>query len=278
MNLQRIVRLVIVLMLVASIETQALHNQYDNCCEEVCNYLIPCDFSVQVHAGVNPIIWAQRNDDCCINGAELPSFRHLFKLPWIVGGKFGYNLTPCAEIYVEGNYTQAKGKKCDGFIVNCPQSVNGTTTINSELHKYKAFAFYGGARYYFGSDCLNQCSCFIGRAAFFIGMQVGFVHHKKLDVTLSATSLVGNVSPFIKTIFLKNNTISAGGNFGLDLAFNDCFSLVFTVEVIGNGATKNCPILCLDTPLPGINANTIVVGRYGTEIWIPITLGLKYNF
>lgn len=250
----------------------------NDCCEYSCDYLAPCAFSVQAHGGVNPIIWAQRNDDCCIDGATLPSFHHLFKTPWIVGGKIGYNVTGCTEIYIEGNYTQSKGKTCSGFIVTCPQSVNGTSTISSEMHKYKAAAFYGGARYYFGSNCLSACSCFIDRAAFFIGMQVGFVHHKNVDVTLSATSGVGNTSPFDKTLFLKNNTISAGGNFGLDLAFNDCFSLVLTVEVIGNGAAKNCPILCLDTPLPGINANTIVVGRYGTEIWIPITAGLKYTF
>lgn len=249
-------------------------NQSDDCC----NYLMPCGFSLQVQGGVNPIIWANRSDECCINDAELPSFHHLFKTPWVVGGKIGYNLTGCSEIYVEGLYTQAKGKVCNGVTVTCPEIINGTATISSEMGKYKAFAFYGGTRYYFGINCLNECSCFIDRAAFFIGMQVGFVHHKRVDVTLASTSLVGNSGPLTRAMFLKNNTISAGGNFGLDLAFNDCFSLVFTVEVIGNGAAKNCPIACLDNPIPGINANTIVTGRYGTEIWIPITAGLKYTF
>lgn len=272
MVLKQIAKCAIFFAILINVTLKA-HDRSDDCC----NYLVPCDYSIQFQGGVNPIVWTHRSDDCCIDGAELPSFHHLFKLPWVVGGKFGYNITGCSEIYLEGIYTQAKGKLCDGITVTCPQSVNGTATITSELSKYKAFALYAGTRYYFGNNCLSQCSC-LDRAAFFIGMQVGFVHHKRIDVTLNSTSLVGDSGPFTRTMFLKNNTISAGGNFGVDLAFNDCFALVFTVEVIGNGAAQNCPISCLDNPLPGINANTIVTGRYGTEIWIPITAGLKYTF
>lgn len=276
MNIKQTIRCAILLVLMSPLVAIASQTYNDDCCD-TCNYLLPCAWNIEVFGGVNPIQWLNRNDDCCIDGALLPKFRHLFKIPWIVGGRLGYNLTECTEVYIEGDYTQANGKTCNGTTVVCSQSVNGTTILNSQLNKYKAFAVYGGARYYWGMNCLSQCSC-INRAAFFIGMQVGFVHHKRIDITLSATNPLGNTSPFTRTIFLKNNVISAGGNFGVDFAFNDCFGFVFTVAVLGNGASKNCPVLCLDTPLPGINANTIAVGRFGTELWIPITLGFKYTF
>jgi hypothetical protein len=274
MNIKQTIRFALLLIAMAHMQTTALIN--NDCCE-TCNYLLPCAWSLEVHGGVNPIQWLNRNDSCCIDGAFLPKFRSLFKIPWIVGGKVGYNLTECTEIYIEGDYTQAKGKTCNGQTIVCPQSVNGTSILNSQVNKYKAFGIWGGARYYWGFDCFNQCSC-LERAAFFIGMQVGFVHHRRIDVTLALTNPLGDTPAFTNTIFLKSNVISAGGNFGFDLAVNNCFSLVFTVAVLGNGATKNCPVICLDTPLPGINASTIVVGRFGTELWIPITLGLKYTF
>jgi hypothetical protein len=272
MNMKQTIRFAILLLFTMNI--QAASQETNNDCCNLCNYLLPCAWTVEVHGGVNPIQWLDRNDACCINGVILPKFRHLFKIPWIVGGKIGYNLTECTEIYIEGDYTQARGKTCNDITVTCPTS---TSIFTSTLNKYKAYGIYGGARYYFGFNCLNQCSC-IERAAFFIGLQVGFVHHKEIDVTLSATNPAGNTAPFTNTIFLKNYTISAGGNVGVDFAFNDCFALVFTVAILGNGPAKNCPITCLATPLPGIDANMIVTGRFGTELWIPITAGFKYSF
>lgn len=280
MQLKRIIAFAFVLAC-STFQVQASRYESDECCSSwCCDYLAPCDWSIQVQGGVNPIVWTHRNDECCINGAELPSFFHTQNVPWIVGGKLGYNLSECVEVYVEGDYTQANGKHCESFTVDCSQSVNGTSSFVSKVGKYKAFGVWGGARYYFGSNYLNFCSCFIERAAFFIGMQVGFVHHHSLGVALTATNVnTGAVTgPFETTMFLKGNTISAGGNVGIDFAVNDCFSVVFTVEFLGNGAAKNCPISCLPNPLPGNNSNTISVGRYGTEIWFPITGGLKYNF
>lgn len=270
MQLKRI--LILAMLLISSAGELIASN---DCCESACDYLAPCGWSVQVQGGVNPIVWAKRDNSFWVDGLGLPSFLHLFKIPWIVGGKVGYNLNGCTEIYVEGDYTQARGKHRT-FSATSP--LNGLTNFVAELSKYKAYGVWGGARYYFGLDCLSDCSCFIDRAAFFIGLQVGFVHHNQLDVALTSTTAVGYVTgPVFYQVFFKNYTISAGGNVGVDFAVNDCFSVVFTAEFLGNGASRSCPVGCSGTPLAGLYSEPVNVG-FDTELWFPVTLGLKYNF
>jgi hypothetical protein len=241
---------------------------------QACGPLDPCTFSLQVHGGVLPIVWSGRHNDW-VNEVELPSFRHLFKEPWTIGGKIGYNWAEWVEVYVEVDYASAHGKECITFEVTCPSSVNGNATISESLSKYSAVGLYGGSRFYWNS-CWQSCG--FDRASFFLGTKVGFLYHKQIDVAISATSSAGNSVPVVVPMFFRTNTVSAGLNLGMEWDLWCNFSLVLTGEVVANGGLRENPIICLGTPIPGINAMTALVGGFSTEVWFPITLGLKYTF
>ena len=238
-------------------------------CAEPCERA--CSFNVELHGGVVPIIWAGRGSDCTNQGDRLPSFHDLFKIPFIVGGKVGWNWNECSEIFVQVDYVQAHGR-CGSFSINCPSSVNGNAVIASGVGKYTAIGFWVGSRYYFNLDCVCRA------LSFFAGLQVGFVQHRQIDISLSATSNVGTAPVSCHPMFLRTTTISGGANFGLDLCLTPCLSLVLTGAVLGNGAIRNYPVICLETPLPGINSATVLVGRFQTELWFPLTLGLKFTY
>ncbi len=245
-------------------------------CDLCDDILSPCRFSVQANAGVLPIVWLDRHDEAL--AAELPSYFGVYQVPFIVGGKIGYNLTSCIEVYGEVEYARAKGKSCISFNVNCSGVTGGSATIATNLSPYSAVGAWAGARYYFGFDRVDRWFCWCKKTSFFAGLQVGFVHHDQVDVTIASTSAQGNSGPMVSPLLLKTNSVSAGGNFGFDVAINDCFSFVFTFELLANGATKNYPVICLCNPVPGINSSTALVGRFGTELWLPVLFGFKYTF
>lgn len=237
--------------------------------EECGTPLRECAFSIQVHAGPSPIIWVGRKD-ISLSGGPLPNYFEVFNLPFFIGGKVGFNVTDYFEAYVEGDYLQGSGR-CSTWSVNCPSSTI-TATLATKLSKYSAGVFYIGSRYYF--DCCRICR----PLSFFAGLQVGVVTHRQTDIEITAASSVGTLVPQINPYFLQTTSISAGGNLGFDLCLSCNLSFVVTLEIIGNGAIRNYPVICLGTGLPGVNASTALVGRFQSEIWFPILFGLKYTF
>ena len=197
-------------------------------------YLKPHGWSLQAQGGVNPIIWGNRDDSFWVDGNRLPSFLGLFQVPWIVGGKVGYNVNSYSEIYIEGDYTQAHGK-ADTITANHP--LNGPSTFVAKPSTYSAYAVYGGDRYYFGNFLSDSSSC---RASVFVGLKVGFVHHNAVHLKITENSESGVVyGPFEYQMLYRDFTISAGGNLGLDVAVMDCLSVVLTLEALGNGPARS---------------------------------------
>ena len=214
----------------ASTQTNA-YTDDSNCCQTSC-YECGCNplycgaWSLQVQGGVAPIIWKHRGEldlvSCASNDAnpifaltsELPKFNKLFKTPWIVGGKVGYDFTDNVEVYVEFNYLQAKQKDVANAtfpILNVPNQ-----TLVFAFHKYKLFDAYAGARYYWDRWC--------DRVAFFLGGQVGLTAHRhtKADITLNGTPVI--LLPTINSAacpragitnsdnnFFRSNTVISGG-------------------------------------------------------------------
>jgi hypothetical protein len=270
-----------------------ISDQYcDNSCE--------CCFNVQVQAGIAPIIWTRRGDfsaiSCnaslgCPNSTigpvvplfEMPRFNNLFKLPWTVGGIIGYMIDDCTEVYIEANYRQAKAK--DNFTrqtsITLPLFVAQPQFVFSSLSKYRIYDFYVGARSYF-DPCWCEC------ASFFIGGQVGLVHHKEVDFKLTTSSLTNTCAaaftsnPFI--LFGKHTNFAGGANIGLEYCVCGCLSLVLAAEFIATcgpcGSATNIAFAgCVaDQVLPELRPLGFIVGGSGTEVFFPITLGLKFDF
>jgi hypothetical protein len=282
-------------------KSQADYNQdccpvKEECCQEDtgCGNPLRCgSVDFQIQAGVAPTLWRDRGNFSAItcNGLaipdfgrttvdlfKLPKFNKLFHVPWIVGGHIGYAITNNFETYVEFNYRQAKARDFTLLNVTIPNDV-----INIDIHpqsRYRVFDVYLGARYYW-----DLCWCY--DVAFFLGGKFGLVHHKQVNFTFNfvsvncppAQALAASCAP----LFLRNTTPAGGLNIGFEWCLGCNFSAVLTAEVVATCGPKGSLISginfnCTNPMLPTIFPTNLIVGHIGSEIFFPITLGLKYSF
>lgn len=268
-----------------------------DCCDQVydCGDPLNCgSVNLLFHAGVAPTLWRDRGNfsaiSCnalaavpntgtnIINFFELPKFSKLFHVPWYVGGQIGYAVTDCFEFYFEANYRQASHKH--QFEVVGIEIPNDTVTVLLNLrNKYQAFDAYVGARYYWGRWWCD-------RIAFFLGGKFGLVHHKSVcfDYTITSTFCPAE-APLASTsrvpLFFKNTVPASGLNFGFDWCVGCGWSVVLMGEVVATCGPKsngNIPIAANCSQLSSIMPSNLIVGGTGTELFFPVTLGLKYSF
>jgi hypothetical protein len=279
----------------------------DNCAKPVayaadscCLPFFDCGcWSAQFQAGIAPIVWVNRGSfqivSCLISGNncqiptcgpiipifEMPKFSDLYHLPWTVGGAFGYAITECSEVYIEGNYRAANSKCFEiGPNINVGTFIAQTNFSFNQVSKYSLYDLYIGVRTY--SD-LCWCDALTG----FWGFQVGLIHHKSVRANIT-TSSDSNAcaAPFTATcveLFPRHTAFAGGANIGFEYCFGCGFSLVFTAEIIatcGPNGNQNVPFngCTADIVLPEIRPTNFIIGGIGTEMLFPFTLGLKYSF
>lgn len=267
-------------------------NAYDSsgdCCRPTCCYECSCNplycgaWDVQVHAGVEPIVWTDRDNislvQCTATPAanpinilfEIPKFSKFHKTPWVLGGQLGYHHSDNVRLYVEFDYVQAS-RKNDVEI----QTFNASNSFVFNLQKYRLFEAYVGARYYWDRWC--------DRVSFYLGLKAGLVHHKRSHYSATITPPAPAVLFADDVTLFRSKTLPSGGiDFGFDICFCGCWSLVIGGGVIAscgpdsenlnftssNGCTVN-------TTVPGVNA--LLVGHIGTELRFPVTVGVRYSF
>ena len=273
------------MMLVAMLggSAQAGHQEdgYANggdCCtrqyECGCNPLYCGAWDLQIQGGVAPIIWRNRGDtfgvSCALSPSapllplfQLPKFNKFFKTPWIVGGQVGFHWSDNTRVYVEFNYSQAKGKS-DVTVASAGATAALVSVFNPT--KYKVFDAYVGARYYWDRWC--------DRLSFFLGGKVGITHHKRIETDLSAT--LGSVnSAFTFEAFNSNTVVAGGGNIGLDYCICGNWSLVLTGEVVASCGPRAA---VFNVVTPTIGVTNLIIGGIGTELRFPVTLAVRYSF
>lgn len=272
--------------------------EYNDCCQPACcEPVYDCgdplncgSVNFWLRAGVAPTVWHDRgnfslvscnalsipdfNSDI-VNVFELPKFKHFFKTPWIIGGQIGYAVTDCLEFYIEANYRKASHRRFELEGIAIP---NDRVNILFNFHDgYRAADFYVGARYYWGR-------CFCDRLAWFLGGQFGFVHRQAVDFDFTITSTFCSASNALRgtsQFFKRHNSPAAGVNFGLDWCWGCGWSFMFLTEIVatcGPKSNDNIHIASNCSQLPSLLPSNIIVGHIGTEIFFPITFGIKYSF
>ena len=286
----------------ASCSNSAFGRNSDDCCPEqqCCDQVYDCGnplncgaIDFQIQAGVAPTLWTNRGifsaiscnalsipnfNQSIIPLFKMPRFNKLFKTPWIIGGHIGYALTNDFETYIEFNYRQASGRNFTRFGVKA--TPNDTVTFNIHPSRYKVFDVYLGARYYWGINC--GCYDF----AVFFGGKFGMLHRKQVNATINVTSTAcPSEAPLALTcvpFFYRSNSVAAGANVGFEWCLGCNFSAVFTAEAVATcGPRSNSNIANINpcaTILPNFSPTNLVVGGIGTEVFFPITVGLKYSF
>jgi hypothetical protein len=183
------------------------------------------------------------------------------------------------EIYAELNYRQSHART---FTLNSLVIPN-VDTISFAIkpqNNYRIVDAYFGARYYWRT-------CWCDDIQLFLGTKIGFVHHSKVNFIFTTASLVvPPPTPFISSslpLFFSNNVPAIGINGGI-VYDCECISFVLTAELIGCCGPKSNPNIPFDFLRqsifinPILAPNSFIVGLIGTEIAIPITVGLKYKF
>lgn len=271
------------LFLLLTFYTSNIRADYDSMAEECCRtscYECSCEplycgsWGVQIDGGVRPIIWHGRGDFFSlvnangVNGttilADIPKFHSLYRTPWQIGGQLSYAVTTHINVFAEVNYAQASRKHKSGILVP-------STNLFLDLSKYKLVDAYVGVRYYSNRWC--------DRTAFFIGGQIGLIHHKSVDFLSSLTGVC--CCGFLGQDFFKSRTSIAGGvNFGIDICFRGNWSFVITGAVIASNGPRSVGSIVL-SPSDSANLNgatSLILDKVSTELAFPVTFGIKYNF
>ena len=250
-------------------------------CEYSCNplYCGACD--IQVHAGVAPLLWVNREEFSLVNCPlsatnpifalfDIPKFNTFFHIPWTVGGQVGYAWSDALRFYMELNYVQSGSKDTNALVTTNP-AITPVQTFTFLLQKYRLFDAYLGIRYYWDRWC--------DRVSFFVGGKIGMTHHQKVNVSVTVTpptpALV--LLPTDTNFFRSNTVVSSGINLGLDICLYCNWSLVITGEVVAScGPSSNGNTVI--SPTLEVNPTNFLIGHIGTELRFPITAGIRYSF
>lgn len=270
------------LLMLATGNTIHAYQEFNNdaCCvsnyyECSCEPLYCGAWGVQIDGGVRPIIWRSRDDFFSLQNAggveavtafaDLPKFSSLYHTPWQIGGQLSYAIGTNYNVFAEVHYAQAKPK-------NTSVGLAVTDDLYLNLSKYKLIDAYVGARYYTNRWC--------NKVAFFIGGQIGLVHHRAIDFNSSLTGL-GCCSFSPEPFFSGNTSIAGGLNYGLDICYCGNWSFVITGEIIASHGPRTIGTLILSgsdaANLDGAT-NLLLADRVKSEIAFPVTFGIKYNF
>lgn len=253
-------------------------------------------FDVEVRAGVAPTLWLNRGytsfvacnalaipgfNQSIVPLFQAPKFKQFFHVPWFVGVHFGYEITPCFQTYLEFNYRQASGRTYSLTGTNAITIPNDVLDVTFTMNdKYSVFDAYIGARHYWTSDW-----CWCNEVDVFLGGKFGLLHRKKVNFAFNFTSAVcSSEGPLISpsaTLFFASTSPSVGLNIGAEWCLGCDFWLVLTGEVVATcGPKNNDNISSINncSALGSILPSNLIIGNIGTELFFPVTLGIKYSF
>ena len=256
------------------------------CCpsyECSCNPLYCGAWDLQIHGGVNPILWRHRGPFSFVDCSPVPpatgplvalfdpfpKFRTFYKTPWIVGGQVGWAMSDNTRVYLELNYSHARGKTDVAPVQTFVPAAGTPLPFIFNLSKYKIFDGYVGVRYYWDRWC--------DRVSFFLGGKVGFTHHKSVTSGFDFVTPVPATPTLSAVIFTKSTVVSGGADFGLDICFCGNWSIVIQGAVIASCGPRPADNIIVP-PALGLAFTNFVVGHIGTELRFPVTAGIRYSF
>ena len=257
-----------------------LATHYDETCCEIDRRgpLRPCGFGFELRAGVNPIIFADKEPSFLVvptfvaeDGRVVKlydgfKFSKIFKTPWIVAGQFNLNLSARSQGFIEFNYTQAKGDELTLDI-----DVRDTQGVNKlDFEKFSEFGAYIGHRYYFFSSC--NCA-----ANFYFGQKIGLGHYKNIELNIVRTEPIDPTFDVTAIAYKKQTVVSGGLQLGFDYWFSNSASFVIQVEVVASGPLDNSIDQFIFNPNQSfVGASNIIIGKTGTLVGFPVTAGFRF--
>lgn len=225
---------------------------------------------------------------------QFPNFHDQFEYPWQVGIDLNYCVSDHAEVFLDLNYTQARGKTHQFTVTDtlifpdfCTTPPDSSFAIKDEFHEdyddLKEWSGYLGCRYY-----TSRCCC----ASLFFGSKVGVRYRNSVGYRLKIRETTeGNKGELIdngKFEFFKDHlVVSAGFQIGIDYSISKCCTVILMGEAVGSGcyktnSRKNERVIEFErdasTVVKYITDRKITGGNVGTVVNFPITFGVKLAF
>lgn len=201
-------------------------HEYRDADESCCGTPLYCGgFNLEVHGGIAPILWNDRDCFLLANSATATTtcnitqltalggfrnFDNLFQLPWDVGFRVGYGVTEKVEATFEFDYRQASVKGNCGNNNSCNTNNNccytpsfTTTNMPSQLSLCYSTSVTTNGNTSFLFSCVTPYKAYAGHVgarwytdrywcdsvAFFLGIKVGFVVHKSINATINQVNV-----------------------------------------------------------------------------------------
>ncbi len=237
--------------------------------------LCPCAIGLQAKGGIAPTFFTDPDATYSVVPALFPGtnpivlsdsgqdFDNVFDLPWLVGGELSYNATDHVQLFLEGMYRQgdAKNKTFTSILAGFPRGIKFQDD-------FRTWGLYVGGRYF-----LNRWDCLC--IAPFIGAKIGFQQYDHINaipfIVIDGVSVRGSSI----RVYESNYALSVGIQAGFDYAITECLSLVFTVEGVFTSLLRPNHNAAFEGTFGLTNT---VFGNTGTDISVPITLGLRWDF
>ena len=299
--------LVVGLLVSSAPQTARVYSQNDCCQKSDCEPEYDCgcplncgSLNVWLRAGVAPLSWRDRGDFSAVScnslsipsfGQDivpilhpLPQFKKFFNLPWIAGGQIGYRLPIVLNFFWNLIIDQLHANVFTESGIIIPNDV--VTVSFTFADNYRVYDAYIGGRFYWGRYWCD-------RLAVFFGAKYGLVHHKAICLSSPSTitsTACSTSNPLVIAsgtttvpFFLSNTRPAAGINAGFDWCLGCGWSFMVMGEIVASCGPKSnssgsIVITANCTQLPSILPSNLIVGGTGTELYFPVTFGLKYSF
>jgi hypothetical protein len=260
----------------ANVQADSCNPCYDPCynpcydtCFDACGPLCTGSFSVHLKGGVVPSNFSDRGRIWITDPSlatpvyslgRVPKFSRLFDTPWSIGLELGYAVSDHAQVFLEGSWYHAEGKRLHS------DTLFGNFDSRVKHKNYEAWGGYLGARYFFGNWFANLSP--------FVGFKAGFVRTRRVSSTFEFSETFLTRSRF----FDGHTGPSVGAQVGLNYNFCSNWNAVLTLEAVATHAFRgNGNIDLPDVGLAGAPTN-LSIGDVGYLISYPVTLGVRYDF
>ncbi len=221
----------------------------------------PCDrpWSFGPKIGINPAWYGSRTATLTfsqVSGSaglssqiKIPQFSKQFNTPLYIGGDIGYEIADNLDIFLDLNYTRARGKKIE--------FISQEVMVSQDFSNFQAFGAYVGIRYY--GDL--YCRWFVP----YIGGKFGVQSRNRVLATMVTNNDPATMTIF--TFFKRNSAVSGSIQGGFNIQVCRFMSIYLQAEALFSGPQKSNAIITV-APNP-----ITVVGTTGTIFSVPLSIG-----
>lgn len=198
-------------------------------------------------------------------------FQSIFSTPWTVALQFNWCASSNHKTFLELSYTRAYGKKL--IRQSQVRDQSGTEVPFTAEFKFDDFSLFGvyiGYRRYW-----NPCN----KLFFHGGGKIGMGRYQDINMHAQRLEPLNPVLNVTGKAYAHDIVVSGGLQVGCDFILSKNLALVIQIEALGNGALNNTIDQFILNPNDSlVGGSNFIIGKTGTLVSFPVTIGLNWNW